>query len=100
METVLDTAGVNFVFSQFERLPRTKLSDLAPTANMRFLFLSNDCAILSILPVLYCRVVENVGEVVSTVLGRMKLSRANRSLYPLVKQINRIEESFLSLVVF
>ena len=80
METVLDTAGVNFVFSQSERLPRTKLSDVTPIANMKFLFLSNNHAILSILPVLYCRLVENVGEVVSTVLGRMKLSRANRSL--------------------
>lgn len=48
----------------------------------------------------YCRVVESVGEVVSTILGRMKLSRANRSLWALLKQINRIEESFLSLLDF
>lgn len=53
---------------------------MALIANLKLLFSSDARVIFNILPVLYCRVVESVDEVVSTILGRMKSSRANRSL--------------------
>ena len=112
LETVLHTTGVSLI----------RCGSLTSSAAVPFLVSPNGCRELnyrlwlllrtwnfyirlmlvsfSAFCLSYCRVVESVGEVVSTILGRMKLSRANRSLWALLKQINRIEESFLSLLVF
>lgn len=48
---------------------------MALVANLKLLYSSDARVIFSILPVFYCRVIESVGEVVSTILGRMKWFR-------------------------
>ena len=112
LETVLHTAGVSLI----------RCGSLTSSVAVPCLVITNGCRELnyrlwlllrtwnfyirlmlvsfSAFCLSYCRVIESVGEVVSTILGRMKLSRANRSLWALLKQINRIEESFLSLLDF